>query len=229
MPLFKASLDALMQRIDYQFADIELLRQALTHASAVDMGKLNNERMEFLGDRVLGLVIADMLFETFPSDNEGLLARRLNAMVRLETCADVAREIGIPDVVMTAPNEARRKLNQNKSVLGDACEALIAALYLDGGMEAASSFIRRYWKERVAVAEAAGPDAKTALQEWAALHCKETPEYAEISRSGPDHDPDFVMEVRVCGLAPERAQGKSKRMASHLAAEQLLRREGVWS
>lgn len=224
----KAKALVLADRIGHRFNDPELLRQALTHASAQPQERANNERMEFLGDRVLGLVIAQMLFEAFPQDTEGNLARRLNAMVRLETCADVAREIGIPDAIRTAPNEAQGKLAQNTSVLGDACEALIAALYLDGGMEAASRFIRTHWQTRVAETQAAGPDPKTALQEWVLARALAVPEYVELSRSGPDHDPDFELEVRVSGFRPARAAGKSKREASRAAAEAFLKREGIW-
>lgn len=225
----RVKAEALAERIGHRFADPELLRRALTHASARATGRDNNERMEFLGDRVLGLVIAEMLFDRFPGETEGHLARRLNAMVRLETCADVAREIGIPDAIRTAQNEPTGKLSQNRTVLGDACEALIAAIYLDGGLDAARRFIVAQWENRIGEVTASERDPKTALQEWALGRGIAVPDYVEISRSGPDHDPEFIIEVRVAGFAPVTAQGKSKRDASRGAALAFLKRENIWT
>ncbi len=220
--------EALAERIGYAFQDPELLRRALTHASARrTQARDNNERMEFLGDRVLGLIIAEMLFAQYPGEAEGKLARRLNAMVRLETCADVGREVGLSDAIRTAPNEPQA-LTQNTTVLGDACEALIAALYLDGGLPAARAFIHRYWQARLAQDTSGERDPKTALQEWALGLGIGVPDYVEISRSGPDHDPAFVIEVRVGPHAPQTAQGRSKREASRMAAEAFLKREKIW-
>ncbi|MDP4822877.1 MAG: ribonuclease III [Aestuariivirgaceae bacterium] len=224
----RVKAEALAERIGHHFADPELLRRALTHASARSGGRDNNERMEFLGDRVLGLIIAEMLFERFPGEPEGHLARRLNSMVRLETCADVARTIGIPDAIRTAPNEPAGKLAQNSSVLGDACEALIAALYLDGGLDAARRFIVAQWADRIGEVKAGERDPKTALQEWALGRGIRVPDYVEISRTGPDHDPEFIIEVRVAGHEPAAAQGKSKRDASRGAAFAFLKRENIW-
>lgn len=224
----RVKAEALAERIGHRFADPELLRRALTHASARAKGRDNNERMEFLGDRVLGLIIAEMLFERFPGEAEGHLARRLNAMVRQETCADVARVIGIPDAIRTAPNEPAGKLTQNTSVLGDACEALIAAIYLDGGLDAARAFIVAQWADRIGEVTASERDPKTALQEWALGRGISVPDYVEISRTGPDHDPEFIIEVRVAGHAPATAQGKSKRDASRGAAFAFLKRENIW-
>ena len=225
----RVKAEALAERIGHRFADPELLRRALTHASARAKDRDNNERMEFLGDRVLGLIIAEMLFERFPGESEGHLARRLNAMVRQETCADVAREIGIPDAIRTAQNEPTGKLSQNTTVLGDACEALIAAVYIDGGLEAARRFIVAQWEDRIGEVTAGERDPKTALQEWALGRGIAVPDYVEISRSGPDHDPDFIIEVRVAGYAPVTAQGKSKRDASRGAALAFLKRENIWT
>lgn len=221
----RAKANALAERIGHRFAKPELLDQALTHASARATGRGNNERMEFLGDRVLGLVIAEMLFEQFPDEPEGNLARRFNAMVRLDTCADVARDIGLSEAIRTAPPEDHAKLKENRTVLGDACEALIAALYLDGGLAAAGGFIRAHWQSRLGEVQAVERDAKTALQEWALARALPVPDYVELSREGPDHDPHFVMEVRVKGHAPVQASGKSKREASRLAADIFLKRE----
>ena len=145
MATVRVKAEALAERIGHRFADPELLCRALTHASAVGKDHDNNERMEFLGDRVLGLIISEMLFERFPGESEGHLARRLNGLVRQETCADVAREIGIPDAIRTAQNEPTGKLSQNTSVLGDACEALIAAIYIDAGLDGALRFLTM-WK-----------------------------------------------------------------------------------
>jgi ribonuclease III len=225
----RVKAEALAERIGHAFADPELLRRALTHASARGKGHENNERMEFLGDRVLGLVIAEMLFERFPGESEGHLARRLNAMVRLETCADVARAIGIPDAIRTAQNEPTGKLSQNTTVLGDACEALIAAIYMDGGLEAARRFIVAQWQDRIGEVAAGERDPKTALQEWALGRGIAVPDYVELSRTGPDHDPEFIMEVRVAGYEPVTAQGKSKRDASRGAALAFLKRENIWT
>ncbi len=228
MATVRVKAEALAERIGHRFADPELLRRALTHASAVGKDHDNNERMEFLGDRVLGLIIAEMLFERFPGESEGHLARRLNGLVRQETCADVAREIGIPDAIRTAQNEPTGKLSQNTSVLGDACEALIAAIYIDAGLDAARRFIVAHWESRIGEVTGNARDPKTALQEWAMGRGIAVPDYVEISRTGPDHDPDFIIEVRVVGHAPATAQGKSKRDASRGAAIAFLKRENIW-
>lgn len=224
----RAKAEGLAERIGYRFRDPELLRSALTHASARNQtGRDNNERMEFLGDRVLGLVIAEMIFERFPGEPEGNLTRRLNAMVRLETCAAVARDIGMSDAIRTSPHEPSGRLSENTTVLGDACEALIAAIYLDGGLDAASGFIRRHWEGRMGDIAGAERDPKTALQEWALGRGLPIPEYLETSRTGPDHDPEFTIEVRVGPHAPLSATGRSKREASRAAAEAFLKREKI--
>lgn len=218
-------LDALAETINYRFKDLGLLQLALTHSSASP--ELDNERLEFLGDRVLGLVIADKLVKHYPDKAEGGLARRLNALVRKETCADVARQIGLGPSLIMDEAEARSGGREKDAILGDACEALIAAIYLDGGFEAAAKFINRYWSERIEAVEAVGRDPKTALQEWAHKVHGVTPIYEIVERRGPDHAPHFKVSVHVGTVMPAEGEGPSKRKAEQSAARVMLAREGA--
>jgi ribonuclease-3 len=169
-----------------------------------------------------------MLFEAFPEAPEGELSVRLNALVNAETCAAIADEIGLADLIHTGSDI--KSLNDKRllNVRADVVEALIATIYLDGGLEAARSFIKRYWKKRSLETGAGRRDAKTELQEWAHQQGNVHPSYSVLSRSGPDHDPLFVVEVQVQGFAPENGEGRSKRIAEQSAAEAMLYREGVW-
>ncbi|MEQ1889672.1 MAG: ribonuclease III [Alphaproteobacteria bacterium] len=213
-------LKQLEQRLGYHFRSDDLLRQALTHSSA---SSRNNERLEFLGDRVLALLVADLLLQHYPSADEGDLAMRLNALVRRETCAAVALEIELGACLSLAPAEAATGGRDKPAILGDACEALIGALYLDGGMDAARAFIETLWTPRLAGVTAAPSDAKSALQEWSQARKLGTPVYTVAGRDGPDHAPLFVIEVHLPGFAPLRGTGPSKRDAEREAAQAMLR------
>jgi len=208
------------------FADARLLRRALTHASAGE-GK-DYQRLEFLGDRVLGLVVAQMVFEANPGAPEGELSLRLNALVNAETLADIADEIGLSRLIV-AGSELRTLTGRKRvNLRADVMEALIAALYLEGGLDAAGAFIRRYWEGRSRAPTAARRDAKTELQEWAHQVAKAAPLYVVEKREGPDHDPVFEVSVRIAGVAAGTGSGRSKREAEQAAAAAILLREGVW-
>ncbi len=212
--------------LGHRFVRPELLAAALTHPSscARRSGPADFERLEFLGDRVLALVAADQLFERFPGESEGALAHRHVALVRREALESVARDIDLGRHLVLSRGEAESAGRDHPGILGDALEAVIAALYLDGGLDAARSFIARHWPALM-LADAVPPkDAKTALQEWAQGAGRPLPSYEVVHREGPDHKPLFSVEVRVEGEAPATAVGPSKRIAEQAAAERLLRR-----
>ena len=226
-PQSDADLSAAVEAIaGLTFADTALLRRALTHASAGE-GK-DYQRLEFLGDRVLGLVVAQMVFEANPRAPEGELSLRLNALVNAETLAEIADEIGLSGLIV-AGSELRTLTGRKRvNLRADVMEALIAALYLEGGLEAAGAFIRRYWEGRSRAPTAARRDAKTELQEWAHQVAKAAPLYVVEKREGPDHDPVFEVSVRIAGVAAGTGSGRSKREAEQAAAAAILLREGVW-
>ncbi len=228
-----ALLDALERRTDYRFKDRNLLVTALTHASAVGDARIaageTYQRLEFLGDRVLGLVVAAMLLEAFPEATEGELSSRLADLVRKETCAEVAMALDIGPAVVFGGNRAQQKTLLTVNVLGDVCEALIAAVYLDGGFEAANRFVQLNWRERMLEAPVGGRNAKSALQEWAQGEGRGTPTYEIAERSGPDHAPTFVITVQIGGLEPGSGEGRNRREAEQAAATAVLLREGVWT
>ena len=222
------SLTELEIRLGHSFRDPDLLKRALSHAS---LGQHSNERLEFLGDRVLGLVIAERLYRDFPDLHEGGMAVRLNALVRRESCARVAEAAGLGPWLVMASSESGSGGRYKQAILAGACEAVIAALYLDGGMDAARGFIERYWANAFATLAPDLRDAKTALQEWAqsgALKTKVQPSYTMTSREGPDHAPVFTVEVTLPGQGGEIGEGPSKRDAEQEAARRMLRRLGVW-
>ena len=224
-----SALDGLSVLLDHKFQDPELLRRALTHASATrgSGGELASyERLEFLGDRVLGLIVAELLFVRFPGEPEGDLARRLAALVRRETLAEVASALGLGGCIDFGPGEQEGGGAENPSVLADACEAVIGALYLDGGLPAAEGFVLPYWTPFLEAEPQPPQDAKTALQEWAQGRALPLPIYRETGRDGPPHEPLFTVEVRVEGFESASAQGRSKRGAEQAAAERLLARLG---
>ena len=228
--LTAAQLD-LETRIGHQFTDPVLLQRALTHKSAVDPHEQvahSYERLEFLGDRVLGLVISDLLHHSHRSESEGELARRLNALVRKETCADVGREIDLGSALILGESERQSEGHKKQAILGDACEALIAALYLDAGLEVARTFVLKHWEGRNAARSETRRDAKTMLQEWAQGNGSPLPRYDVTDRSGPDHAPVFQIAVRVGSLPPLSGSGTSKRHAEQAAAEAFLIDQGVW-
>ncbi len=213
------------ERTGHAFGNLALLQTALTHSSTA--GPTNNERLEFLGDRVLALVVSDMLFSSFPDAKEGELAVRLNALVRAETCADVALEIGLQTIIRADSAVRAGAGTKAKNVLADATEALIAAIYLDGGIDAARAFILRYWEKRSRAIETLPRDAKTELQEWAAQQSGARPAYSVEKREGPDHAPVFTVVVELPGYPGARATGRSKQAAERAAAETFLAREGI--
>lgn len=213
-------------RLGHTFQNKTLLERALRHSSA---GSESNERLEFLGDRVLGLIVAERLFALFPGDPEGNLAVKFNALVRKEACARAAEAAGLPEDLILASSEARSGGRSKAVILAGACEAVVAALYLDGGMEAARGFILRYWEEMFAAMDRDMRDPKTALQEWAQSGpVKTMPVYRIIQRQGPDHQPKFVVEVDAGGQEPVTGEGGSKREAEQNAARAMLMRLGLW-
>ncbi len=218
---------ALAARLGHDFARCDLLAEALTHPSAASRRHHSYERLEFLGDRVLGLVVADMLIDAFPGEPEGDLALRHAALVRREALSAVAGELGLGDHLRLAPGEAEAGIRDNTAIQADAMEAVIAALYLDGGLEAARRFIARNWARPMAEATRPPRDAKTALQEWAQGRGLPLPHYCEQARSGPPHGPTFTVEVRLAGKRPVRARGASKRAAEQAAAEGMLQGLGA--
>ena len=212
----------LSETLGYRFKDEALLKRALTHAGADS--ERSNERLEFLGDRVLALVVSENLYRRYPHEDEGALTRRVHALVRWETCARVCEEIGLWDHLVLTRSEAVGGRARGP-IVGSACEAVIAALYLDGGMDAARRFIERWWEPMLADAGADVRDAKTRLQEWAQARGKgdsAAPVYALKEQAGPDHAPRFVVEVRVKGFESVTGEGGSKRQAEQDAAAKLL-------
>ncbi len=220
---------ALAERLGHRFARPELLVRALTHPSAAKHRGARDdsyERLEFLGDRVLGLIVADLLLARFPDEAEGALAVRHAELVRRETLAEVAGAIGLDAYLRLAKGEEAAGERHNPALLANACEAVIGALYLDGGLAVAWAFVERLWGARLE-AEARPPqDAKTALQEWAQARALGLPKYREVGREGPAHEPYFTLEVEVAGAAaqPARGEGRSKRLAEQAAAACLLAR-----
>ncbi|QQA43271.1 ribonuclease III [Pelagovum pacificum] len=219
-----ADVAAFCDRLGYRFSDPAPLLQALTHPSFGSPGRGDNQRLEFLGDRVLGLVMAEALFKADPTAKEGLLAPRYNALVRKETCAEVAREIDIGAVLKLGRSEMMSGGRRKDALLADAMEAVIAAVYIDAGFDAARDLILRLWGRRVAEVEADARDAKTALQEIAQAKGEPPPAYVEVARTGPDHQPQFTIEVQLASGPKATATAGSKRQAEQAAARDLLTR-----
>lgn len=215
-----ATLNAwLVERIGQAPGDLARFQRALTHGSH---GAENYERLEFLGDRVLGLTIADWLYERFPAEPEGKLSRRFNALVTGATCADVAREIGVPALLRLGKQARDDGAAGSDNVLGDVMEALIGALYLDAGFETAQAWVRKLWDSRIDQQGAAPKHPKSALQEWAAANNRRPPEYALLERSGPGHAPRFKVRAVIGKLADAEGEGSSKQEAETAAAAALL-------
>lgn len=217
-----AELAAFSRRIGYTFREADLLVHAVTHASISGPQRPDNQRLEFLGDRVLGLVMAEALLSADTGAREGQLAPRYNALVRKETCADVAREVGLGDVLRLGRSEMVSGGRRKEALLGDAMEAVIAAVHLDGGFDAARALILRLWGSRISAVETDARDAKTTLQEWAQARGQIPPVYAEVTRSGPDHAPVFTVEVRLASGESAQATAGAKRQAEQAAARTLL-------
>jgi ribonuclease-3 len=226
----KAAAKAIEARIGHVFSDPALLLTAFTHVSALKSKQSradSYQRLEFLGDHVLGLIVSDMLYRAFPAADEGELSKRLADLVRKEACADVAKSLGLADGIKlgtVGPGAGARLRN---SVLGDICEAVIGAIFLDGGYAAAVQFVERNWLERMRKPVRPLRDPKTVLQEWAQGKGLPTPAYREVGRTGPHHDPHFRVAVELPGMTPAEGFGGSKRVAEKAAASALLAREGV--
>lgn len=228
--MFKArKYKELEKKIGYRFKNEALLGRALTHASLRGAKKVSedNERLEFVGDRVLGLAIVELLWETYPTATEGELARHLNRLVRGETCAKVGRQLGLGEYLMLSDSEAGSGGRLKATILADAVEAVLGAIFLEAGFNKARDTVRRLWEnEEVSFGQAAA-DPKSALQEWAQGQGLALPMYVEVERTGPDHAPRFTSEVHIKGRPPARGEGASKRSAEQAAAMALLEREGV--
>jgi ribonuclease III len=220
---------ALETTIGYRFKDGDLLERALTHISALKgQGRIGSyQRLEFLGDHVLGLAVSEMLFAAFPKAEEGELSRRLADLVRRESCAEVARAIDLGTALRLGASEVRAGGRTRIAILGDVCESLIGAVFLDGGYPAAKAFVERYWADRMRTPVRPLRDPKTVLQEWAQARGLPTPSYREVERTGPHHDPLFRVAVLLPEREPAEGRGRSKRAAEQAAAAALLAREGV--
>jgi ribonuclease-3 len=223
--------EKLEARLGYRFADPDLLDHALTHSSALSPANRTErsyQRLEFLGDRVLGLVVADMLYRRLPKASEGELNRSLVTLVRSESCAAIARQLAIGPELNMGESERRIGSAENDGILADAAEAIIGAIYCDGGLGRAYEFLERMLGDGIGRAVALRPDAKTTLQEWAQGQGLEPPTYTVVEKTGPQHEPEFTIEVNLVGHDPLRASGNSKKVAEHKAAEAFLIRERVW-
>jgi ribonuclease-3 len=220
----------LEERIGYRFSDPVQLEIALTHISAL-RGARNRagsyQRLEFLGDHVLGLVISDMLYRAFPKADEGELSRRLADLVRKETCTEIARSIDLGAAIRVGSSEQNAGARTRPAILADVCEAVIGAVYLDGGYKSAEQLVERLWEVRLRATAQPLRDPKTVLQEWAQARGLPTPAYREVARSGPDHNPEFRVAVALPAFAPAEGLGRSKRAAEQAAAAAMLAREGV--
>jgi ribonuclease III len=226
----KKSLSALEERIGYRFAEPKLLEHALTHVTGVTGGRKRTDsyqRLEFLGDHVLGLVISELLFHSFPKAEEGELSRRLADLVCKDACAEAAIAMDLGPHIRLGTSEAQSGGRKKRAMLADVCEAVIGAAFLDGGYEAASQLIDRYWRERMLEPHRPLRDPKTMLQEWAQGRGLPPPAYRETERRGPDHKPVFNVSVELPGIDPAEGKGASKRDAEQAAAAVLLAREGV--
>lgn len=223
----ESGLERLEGALGHRFADAALLRRALVHTSVGGRRKDSYERLEFLGDRVLGLAIAELLYETFPDEEEGALAKRYTQLVRAETLTRVARALDLGAHLVLAPSEDDAGGRENPSILSDVCEAVLAALYLDGGLAPAVALVRKHFTALMAEDLSPPKDAKTTLQEWAQGRGLPLPAYSEVGRSGPAHEPVFEVSVSIQGHEPAAASGPSKRAAEQMAAEALLVRLGI--
>ena len=225
----KPNYDELLKKLDYEFQKPELLDEALTHVSAPKAGGQSYQRLEFLGDRGLGLAIAEILYKTFPGAPEGELSRRLAELVRRESCAEIANVWDVGPYLKLGAGEAHSGERRNQTILADVAEAIIGAVFLDGGYEAASSLVERSFKALLEAPRRPLRDPKSALQEWAQGRGLPPPTYTVAEQTGPDHAPKFRVMVKVKGAETEFGHGTSKRIAEQAAARSLLLREGVWT
>ncbi|MCH9764844.1 MAG: ribonuclease III [Alphaproteobacteria bacterium] len=219
----------LERRLGHKFRNQELIERALTHASMRGgrVAKRDNERLEFIGDRVLGLAIVEAVSQAFPEAREGELARRYNGLVKGDTCAIVGRELGLGEFMILSESEDSSGGRQKDTILADAIEAVLGAVFLDGGFDAARDVVLKLWDPMLSAGGGEQIDAKSVLQEWAQGKGLSLPHYVEVTRDGPDHAPHFTTEVRIAGCDPARGKGRSKRQSEQAAARELLKREGV--
>lgn len=215
------SLKALEETLNYQFKDVTLLKQAFTHSSLI-VDHRNNERLEFLGDRVLGLVMAKALYSQFTRATEGELAARQAYLVSRDALDQVGQSLNLKSYIQVAKKQRGRGTLNNKSMVADACEALIAALFLEGGFEVAESFILRFWAALLQNAGSLQRDAKSLVQEWIQGRGKPAPIYKLVQQTGPDHDPIFQISAQIDGFEPVMGEGRSKREAEQQAAQKIL-------
>ena len=225
---------ALARRLGHAFRDPRLLERALTHPSVGEGAGQgakpvpDNQRLEFLGDRVLGLLVADTLMRRYPEADEGDLSARLHGLVDKPACARVAEALGVGPALRLSPGEAKSGGRRRESALGDAMEAILAAVFLDGGLDAARRVFDAAWAAELdAPAPRAVVNPKSALQEWALKQAKPLPHYEVLKRTGSDHAPTFTVEVRVAGVEPLTGQGRSRQDAEKAAATAMLKREGL--
>ena len=227
------AVDALMANLGYSFRDPNLLELALTHSSVTDVarnasGSTDNERLEFLGDRVLGLLVADRLIRDFPEADEGRLSSRLHSLVDKSACARVGEALGVGDALRLSAGETKTGGRRKAGVIADAVEAILAAVYRDGGLDAARGVFERAWAQEFSTPpEPAIVNPKSALQEWSQGQGKPLPTYSIVGRTGSDHAPTFTVEVVVPGYAAMQATGRSRQEAEKAAAVALMKREGV--
>jgi ribonuclease III len=222
----QARYDEIAVRLGHQFKDKSLLRHALTHSSTTKKQD-DYQRLEFLGDRVLALVIAEELFRESPSRREGDMANLHSNLVRGEMCSVVGKQLQISDFIIVGQSEHKKGVNLNASVVGDVVEAVIGAIYLDAGLEQARAFVLRNWSRHIAERKTVEKDAKTYLQEWALARGLPIPEYKVLKREGLEHTPVFTVEVAIKGKAVIQGEGRSKRLAEMDAAHHFLTREEI--
>lgn len=222
------SLSTLQETIGYRFSNEQLLQLALTHRSMGREGMdVNNQRLEFLGDAVLGLAVAEMLYQLFPGEAEGDLSKRLVSLVNGTHLAQIATELKLGEYLSMSGGEAEQGGRSNPSNLEDACEAMLGAVYLDGGIEPVKTVVHRFWRKVAEGTKAPPKDPKTTLQEWAQARGLPLPEYKVISSDGPSHAPHFIIEISLSGQVPTRGEAGTKRAAERLAAEAMLRDLGA--
>lgn len=227
-PTGEALAAQIAERTGYAFRDHTLLQRALTHSSVRGKVGTDNERLEFLGDRVLALVVTEMLFRLFPSAAQGELAVRLSALVSGDACAEIAEDIGLVQFIHADSAVKGAAGRKAKNVRADAIEALLAAVYLDSDLDQARAFILRFWEPRSQKVIRAVRDPKTVLQEWLAQKDSARPTYAITGREGPDHEPVFTVELQAPGFPPTMGKGRSRQAAEQAAAADFLVRQGIW-
>lgn len=224
-----AAAHALQECIGHVFADASLLERALTHSSALRVTNrgASYQRLEFLGDRVLGLAISDLLLRSFPQASEGELSRRLADLVREESCAAVAQAMQVESLIMLGAGRSAQSRLLTTAILADVCEAIVGAVFVDAGYPAAAMVVERFWRDRMLATDRPLRDPKTMLQEWAQARGLPTPTYREVERAGPHHDPEFRVAVELPNHVPAEGLGRSKRAAEQAAAAAMLAREGI--